>query len=140
MSLWRATWLRTETQGYRADQRRGTAVNFVSAGLTNGRTLNQPTMKCLLCCLSVLAAASLTVGAEPRLNVLFIMADDYRPEVASYGSRALTPNLDRLARRAVQFDRAYCQQAVCNPSRSSLLTGLRPERSGFGTTARIFGR
>ncbi|MFM9080981.1 MAG: hypothetical protein ACKOTE_12775 [Opitutaceae bacterium] len=43
-------------------------------------------------------------GARP--NVLFIMADDYRPELAAYGSPALTPNLDRLARRAVRFDRA----------------------------------
>jgi iduronate 2-sulfatase len=66
-------------------------------------------------------------AAEPKLNVLFIMADDYRPELSNYGSRALTPNLNRLARRAVQFDRAYCQQAVCNPSRSSMLTGLRPD-------------
>ena len=72
-------------------------------------------------------AASAAFAAEPKLNVLFIMADDYRPEVSSYGSRALTPNLDRLARRSVQFDRAYCQQAVCNPSRSSMLTGLRPD-------------
>ena len=70
-------------------------------------------------------------AAEPPLNVLFIMADDYRPELASYGSAALTPNLDRLARRAVQFDRAYCQQAVCNPSRSSMLTGLRPDTLGL---------
>ena len=61
------------------------------------------------------------------MNVLFIMADDYRTEAGCYGSPALTPNLDRLARRAVSFDRAYCQQAVCNPSRSSLLTGLRPD-------------
>jgi iduronate 2-sulfatase len=66
-------------------------------------------------------------AAAVRQNVLFIMADDYRPELASYGSPAVTPNLDRLARRAVQFDRAYCQQAVCNPSRSSMLTGLRPD-------------
>jgi iduronate 2-sulfatase len=60
-------------------------------------------------------------------NVLFIMSDDYRPELASYGSPALTPNLDRLAKRSVQFNRAYCQQAVCNPSRSSTLTGRRPD-------------
>jgi iduronate 2-sulfatase len=60
-------------------------------------------------------------------NVLFIMTDDYRPELASYGSVAKTPHLDRLAARSLQFDRAYCQQAVCNPSRSSLLTGRRPD-------------
>lgn len=60
-------------------------------------------------------------------NVLFVMADDLRVEMASFGSAAITPNLDRLARRGVQFDRAYCQQALCNPSRSSMLTGLRPD-------------
>ncbi len=69
----------------------------------------------------------MSTAAAERPNVLFIMADDLRCELASYGSPARTPNLDRLARRAVQFDRAYCQQAVCNPSRSSLLTGRRPD-------------
>ncbi len=64
-------------------------------------------------------------AAKP--NVLFIMADDFRPEIGSYGSTALTPTLDKLAARSVQFNRAYCQQAVCNPSRSSLLTGRRPD-------------
>ena len=67
-------------------------------------------------------------AAEPkRPNVLFVMADDLRVDVASYGSVAITPNLDRLAKRGVQFDRAYCQQALCNPSRSSMLTGRRPD-------------
>lgn len=73
------------------------------------------------------AALHFCTAAEPRLNVLFIVADDFRAELASYGSPAVTPNLDRLAKRSVQFDRAYCQQAVCNPSRSSFLTGLRPD-------------
>lgn len=67
-------------------------------------------------------------AAESRApNVLFVMADDLRVEVGSFGSAAITPNLDRLARRGVQFDRAYCQQALCNPSRSSMLTGQRPD-------------
>ena len=81
------------------------------------------------CIAAALLAASVLCSraAAPRQNVLFIMADDYRPELATYGSPALTPNLNRLAKRTVQFDRAYCQQAVCNPSRSSLLTGLRPD-------------
>ncbi len=66
-----------------------------------------------------------------RLNVLFIMADDLRPDLASYGGPALTPNLDALARRGIQFNRAYCQQALCNPSRSSMLTGRRPDSLGL---------
>jgi iduronate 2-sulfatase len=74
-----------------------------------------------------LASSTALLAAQPRPNVLFIMADDYRPELGAYGSTAHTPNLDRLARRSVQFDRAYCQQAVCNPSRSSMLTGRRPD-------------
>jgi iduronate 2-sulfatase len=60
-------------------------------------------------------------------NVLFIMSDDFRTELGSYGSKAKTPNLDRLAARRVQFDRMYAQQAVCTPSRSSMLTGRRPD-------------
>ncbi len=80
---------------------------------------------------AVVGFVSAASGAETKTNVLFIMADDYRPELGSYGSRAKTPHLDRLAKRAVQFDRAYCQQAVCNPSRSSMLTGLRPDTLGL---------
>ena len=68
-----------------------------------------------------------TAADTSKLNVLFVMADDLRPELASYGSPAITPNFDRLAQRSVQFDRAYCQQALCNPSRSSMLTGRRPD-------------
>ena len=71
--------------------------------------------------------ASLPAADAARPNVLFILADDLRVEWADEGSPALTPNLDRLAARSLRFDRAYCQQALCNPSRSSLLTGLRPE-------------
>lgn len=74
--------------------------------------------------------AGSVAGALPPLNVLLNTADDYRPELGHYGSPALTPHLDRLARRAVTFDRAYCQQAVCNLLRSSMLTGLRPDTLG----------
>jgi iduronate 2-sulfatase len=71
-------------------------------------------------------AACAAQAAAPT-NVLFLIADDFRAELATYGSPAHTPNLDRLAKRSLQFDRAYAQQAVCNPSRSSFLTGRRPD-------------
>ena len=62
------------------------------------------------------------------LNVLMIAVDDLNDEVGCLGSTvALTPNIDRLARRGTVFRRAYCQQAVCNPSRASLMTGLSPD-------------
>jgi uncharacterized sulfatase len=67
--------------------------------------------------------------AKP-LNVLLLISDDCRAVQSCYGAPALTPRIDQLARRGLRFDRAYCQYPLCNPSRSSFLTGLRPDTSG----------
>jgi iduronate 2-sulfatase len=84
----------------------------------------------ILAILVTIGGSVATAADSPRPNVLVIMADDFRTELATYGSPALTPNLSRLAAQSVQFNRAYCQQALCNPSRSSMLTGRRPDSTG----------
>lgn len=81
-----------------------------------------------LACFSWLFAAHLVIAAEKPLNVLFIAVDDMRPELGCYGNTVVkTPNIDRMAGQGMVFNHAYCQQAVCSPSRSSLLTGRRPD-------------
>ncbi len=77
-----------------------------------------------LCHLAIIT----TVWAEERPNVLFIAIDDLRNDLGCYGDEiAITPNFDRLAAQGTVFNRAYCQQAVCGPSRLSLLSGRRPD-------------
>ncbi len=86
------------------------------------------------------AMASTSFAAQPAkavgngLNVLFLVVDDLRPELGCYGNELVhSPNLDRLASTSLLFRHAYCQSAVCGPSRASLLTGLRPD------TTRVWG-
>lgn len=81
-----------------------------------------------LLALALLALGTVPLRAADRPNVLFVAVDDLRPEFGAYGANYVkSPNLDRLAKAGVTFHRAYCQQAVCSPTRSSLLTGTRPD-------------
>lgn len=76
-----------------------------------------------------------------RPNVLFIAIDDLRPELGCYGKSYIkSPHIDRLAQRGTVFLRAYCQQAVCGPSRTSLLTGLRPGTTRVWSNSTHFRR
>ncbi|MEM6364664.1 MAG: sulfatase [Planctomycetota bacterium] len=89
--------------------------------------------------IALLALAWQTNRAQAEFNVLFIVADDLNCAIGPYGdSIAKTPHLDQLASRGVTFERAYCQQAVCNPSRSSFLTGLRPNTVGVDDLRKYF--
>ena len=85
----------------------------------------------LMAALIVTAFATSLPADSPKRNVLFIAVDDLRPELGCYGVSGIhSPNIDKLAATGTLFNRAYCQQAVCNPSRVAVLTGLRPESSG----------
>ena len=78
----------------------------------------------------LLFAAMDTPPAKP--NVLLICVDDLKPVLGCYGDKLVkTPNIDRLASHSMRFDAAYCNQAVCSPSRNALLTGLRPQTLGI---------
>ena len=84
-----------------------------------------------------LLAAPLVAAAKP--NVLLICVDDLKPTLGCYGDPlARTPNLDRLAGRGMRFDLAYCNQAVCAPSRNALMTGSRSTSLGIYTLGENF--
>jgi len=90
--------------------------------------------------MGLLCPSAMRADESQPMNVLLIIADDLRNEMGCYGSQlARTPHLDALATAGVCFDRAYCQYPLCNPSRSSMLTGRRPLTTGVIGNRTWFG-
>jgi len=92
----------------------------------------------ILCAMALIAnfvcveSAPAQKRSRPKYNVLFLISDDLRPELGSYGNPLIkTPNIDRIAARGTRFDHAYAQYPLCNPSRSSFLTGHYPTQTGI---------
>ncbi|MBI5770663.1 MAG: sulfatase [Verrucomicrobia bacterium] len=103
------------------------------------RLLPRPALSRLILCLAACAlsaavsAPAADAPAPSRPNVLFIAIDDQNDWIGALAGhpQAKTPHLDALARRGTLFTNAHCQAPLCNPSRSSLLTGLRPSTTGI---------
>ena len=100
--------------------------------------LLQMTLRIILALCCVLAGRAV---AADKPNVLLICVDDLKPALGCYGDKVVkSPNIDRFAARGVLFERAYCNQAVCAPSRNALMTGVRPTTMGIydlGTNFRL---
>lgn len=104
--------------------------------MTNLRMKLSP--RALLAFLLCFAASLHEAHAADKPNVLLIMADDFRDFGGAFTREVVkTPNLDRLRARGTDFERAYVQYPVCNPSRSSMLTGLRAEQTGITGNDRL---
>jgi len=77
--------------------------------------------------LGLFVSTAFAFAEKPKPNILLICIDDPKPRLGCYGDALVrSPNIDKLAQRGTLFERAYCKQAVCAPSRNTLLTGLRP--------------
>eukprot|EP00040_Diaphanoeca_grandis_P028557 m.165590 g.165590 ORF g.165590 m.165590 type:complete len:742 (-) comp31389_c0_seq4:22-2247(-) len=94
-------------------------------------TWTSPSFAIMITTLMLITKTARASSSTPKPNVLFIGVDDLRPDLAGpFGENFVaTPSLDRLASQGTTFLRAYCQISLCSPSRTALLTGLRPDTS-----------
>ncbi len=95
--------------------------------------IREASLRTWYCAVVVALVVSGAARAADRPNVLFIAIDDQNDWIGCLGghAQAKTPNIDRLAERGTLFTNAHCQAPLCNPSRTSLMTGLRPSTTGI---------
>jgi iduronate 2-sulfatase len=110
-----------------------------SPGMRAGEIHSTCRTVAFLCLLAAFVIVHSATAAARRPNILFVAVDDLRPELGCYGSPvAKSPVLDGLAADGMLFNRAYCQQAICSPSRASLMTGARPDTIGVVENSAYF--
>ncbi|MEJ0101720.1 MAG: sulfatase-like hydrolase/transferase [Bacteroidota bacterium] len=95
--------------------------------------------KLLLITLTFFAGSLGLEAQQKKPNILFIASDDLNVDMNVFGDSLIkTPNLDRLYKSGIKFERTYCQVPLCAPSRASLMTGLRPDRTGVNDLFTFF--